>query len=139
MRSTASRFALVGVANTAIDVVLFTLLTAAGAGVVVANMASTSAGMAFSFVANRAFSFRSTSSVRSTLVPFLTVTLVCVWVIHPLVILAVSHVLHGAGVADTPAALGGKVVAIAVGLVWNYTWYRRVVFADRSADEETVR
>lgn len=147
VRSTASRFALVGVVNTAIDVGLFAVLTAAGAGVVAANLASTSAGMAFSFVANRAFSFRSTASLRSTLVPFLAVTLVCLWVIHPLVILAVGHLLGGLGVADTPAALAGKVAAVGVGLLWNYGWYDRVVFADRStagttdeaSDEESVR
>ena len=68
MRSTASRFAAVGVVNTALDLVAFAALTAAGAGVLLANTLSTSLGMAFSFVANRRFSFRSTASVGSTLV-----------------------------------------------------------------------
>jgi len=43
-------FATVGLANTAIDVVLFWLLHAP-LGVVAANVVSTSAGMAFSFLA----------------------------------------------------------------------------------------
>ena len=139
MRSTAGRFAAVGVVNTALDLVLFAVLTAAGLGVLAANTLSTSAGMAFSFAANRRFSFRSTSSVRATLVPFLAVTLVCVWVIHPLVILAVSAVLEHLGAAATPAAVAGKVAAIGVGLVWNYTWYHRVVFADRGTAQEATR
>lgn len=128
MRSTASRFAAVGVVNTALDLVAFAALTAAGAGVLLANTLSTSLGMAFSFVANRRFSFRSTASVGSTLVPFLAVTLVCLWVIHPLVILGTSAALELLGTTAVVAVLAGKVAAIGVGLVWNYTWYHRVVF-----------
>jgi putative flippase GtrA len=129
--SSAARFALVGVVNTAIDLVLFGVLSTAGCGLLLANTVSTSAGMAFSFVANRAFSFRSTSSVRSTLGPFLAVTLVGLWVLHPLVIWAAAAVLGGFGVPAVTALLLGKVAAVAVGLVWNYTWYHRVVFAER--------
>ncbi|WP_210650127.1 GtrA family protein [Nocardioides sp. SYSU D00065] len=133
MSSTAARFALVGVVNTAIDLVLFAVLSTAGCGLLLANTVSTSAGMAFSFAANRAFSFRSTASVRSTLGPFLAVTLVGLWVLHPLVIWAAAAVLGGLGVPAVPALLLGKVAAVAVGLVWNYTWYGRVVFAEREA------
>lgn len=131
MRSSAHRFALVGVANTGIDLVLFAVLIASGSGVLMANTLSTSAGMAFSFLANRSFSFGSSAPLRSTIGPFLAVTLVCLWVIHPLVILAVEAVLTGAGLRADAALLAGKVAAIGVGLVWNYTWYRRVVFAHR--------
>jgi putative flippase GtrA len=131
VRNVAGRFALVGVANTAIDFLLFALLTTVGLGVIAANTLSTTAGMAFSFVANRSFSFRSASSWRTTIVPFLAVSLTALWVIHPLVILGATALLTRLGLTETTAVLLGKVAAIAVGLVWNFTWYRRVVFTDR--------
>lgn len=130
-RGAAGRFALVGVVNTAIDVVVFAVLTAAGVGVLAANTVSTSAGMAFSLVANRSFSFRSSVPIRRVVVPFLLVNVVCLWVLHPLVILATAEVLAVSGVPDRIAVVVGKGVAVLVGLVWNYAWYDRVVFAER--------
>ena len=130
-RGTTGRFALVGVANTAIDVGLFTVLTAAGSGIVLANTASTTAGMVFSFAVNRTFSFRSTTPVRHVIVPFLAVYLVCLWVLHPLVILGSVEALGALGVTTPVSLVLGKVAAVASGLVWNYLWYLRVVFADR--------
>ena len=48
--------------------------------------------------------------------------------IHPLVILGTSAALELLGTTAVVAVLAGKVAAIGVGLVWNYTWYHRVVF-----------
>ena len=127
-RTRAGRFAVVGVANTAIDLALFTALTALGAGVLVANTVSTSAGMTFSFVVNRAWSFGSDRSARETVVPFVAVTLVGLWLLHPLVILATAAVGRHHGFEGDAVLWLGKVTAIAVGLVWNFTWYDRVVF-----------
>lgn len=124
----ARRFALVGVVNTAIDFLLFTVLIAVGLGVLTANTVSTSAGMAFSFVVNRAWSFRSARPARETVVPFLVVTLVGLWVLHPLFILGVAAVGRQGGHEGDAVLWIGKVAAIAVGLVWNFTWYDRVVF-----------
>lgn len=132
-RSRAGRFAVIGVANTMIDLVLFTALTALGAGVLVANTASTSAGMGFSFFANRAWSFRSDRPAQETVVPFLAVTLVGLWILHPLVILATAAVGRRHGFEGDEVLWLGKVAAIAVGLVWNFTWYDRVVFKQTGA------
>lgn len=129
----ARRFALVGVVNTAIDFVLFTVLVAAGLGVLAANTVSTSAGMTFSFVVNRAWSFRSERPARETVVPFLAVTLVGLWVLHPLVILGTAAVGRLVGHEGVAVLWIGKAAAIAVGLVWNFTWYDRVVFKQRGA------
>jgi putative flippase GtrA len=59
-------FAAVGVLNTAIDLVLFTLLVAP-LGILPANVVSTSAGMAFSFVMNGRHTFGAASSRTSAL------------------------------------------------------------------------
>lgn len=124
----ARRFALVGVVNTLIDFGLFAVLTAAGVGVLPANTVSTSAGMAFSFFVNRAWSFRSERPARETVVPFLAVTLFGLWVLHPLVIWGTAAVGRHYGYEGAEVLWLGKAAAIAVGLVWNFTWYDRVVF-----------
>jgi putative flippase GtrA len=131
--SRAGRFALVGVVNTLIDLVLFTVLTGAGLGVLVANTVSTSAGMAFSFVVNRAWSFGSERPARETVVPFLAVTLVGLWVLHPIIIFGTAAVGRHFGHDGDEVLWLGKLAAIAVGLVWNFTWYDRVVFRQRGA------
>ena len=129
----ARRFALVGVVNTLIDFVLFTVLTAAGVGILAANTVSTSSGMAFSFFVNRAWSFRSERPARETVVPFLAVTLFGLWVLHPLVILGTAAVGRHFGHEGDAVLWIGKAAAIAVGLLWNFTWYDRVVFKQQGA------
>lgn len=124
---------MVGAVNTLIDFVLFAVLTAAGASVLVANTISTSSGMAFSFFVNRAWSFRSERPARETVVPFLAVTLVGLWLLHPLVILGAAAVGRHYGHAGDDVLWVGKIAAIAVGLVWNYVWYDRVVFAEQES------
>ncbi|MCF6378548.1 GtrA family protein [Nocardioides KLBMP 9356] len=136
-RAALGRFAVVGVVNTAIDFVLFGLLALAGWPLLLANFVSTSAGMTFSFFVNRSWTFGSTRSIRSTVLPFLLVTAVGLWVIQPLVIVAVGGLLDAAA-PSLPEQLRQvwvpKAVAIGVGLVWNFSWYHRSVF--RAADED---
>lgn len=130
-RSPVSRFAVVGVVNTAIDFVLFGLLAMLGWPLLLANFVSTSAGMMFSFFVNRSWTFGSTRSIRSTLGPFVLVTAVCLWVIHPVVILLVGHLLNavaGSLAVELRHVWLPKAVAIGVGLVWNFSWYHRAVF-----------
>lgn len=134
------RFALVGVVNTAIDFVVFGVLSVAGLPLLAANFISTSAGMTFSFLANRGWAFRSTRSLRRSVVPFLLATATGLWVIQPIVINLVVRILDS---PDTDPDLGtlwfAKALAIGVGMVWNFTWYRWVVFppADPSVPSET--
>ncbi|MDQ3987721.1 MAG: GtrA family protein [Actinomycetota bacterium] len=133
VHGTGVRFGLVGVANTTVDLVLFTVLSVAGVPLVVANLASTSAGMALSFVLNRRFTFRagSGSPLRQVLL-FLLVNAVVLWVVQPLVILAVSAAL--ADVLPVTAALvTGKALALVVGVSCNYLLYSRLVFRPRPA------
>ncbi|WP_232519655.1 GtrA family protein [Actinosynnema pretiosum] len=127
------RFGLVGGVNTLIDLVLYMVLTGVGLPFLVANFASTSAGMGFSFVANKYFTFGGGgggAAKQGAL--FFAFTAFGLWVIHPVVIFGVEALM---AVLDQPltglAAWLPKLAAICAGLVWNYTAYSRVVFRRR--------
>lgn len=122
------RFGLVGVVNTLVDLALFTVLSLLGTATVPANLVSTSAGAACSFLLNRGFTFRARAGrLRRQVLLFVLVNVVGLWVLHPLVIVAVAAALPVAVPALVGAALP-KSVAIAVGLGWNFLLYSRVVF-----------
>ena len=129
----AYRFALVGTLNTLIDLASYLLLRQAGLPILAANFISTSAGMAFSYVANHRFTFRPPpgTPVRRgrRLVLFLLVTGVGLWLLQPVVIVAVTGWLERPlSSSEAVVPLIAKVCAIAVGFIWNYTLYSRVVF-----------
>jgi putative flippase GtrA len=135
LASSAIRFGLVGIVNTLIDVVLYTVLTLLGLPILVANFISTTAGMTFSFFTNRTFTFRAkTSSRRAALlqvVLFVLVTTVGLWVIQPLVILATTPLVESVLSQDALVVLVPKLFGVGVALVWNYVLYRYVVFPHR--------
>ena len=137
-RGRAGRFALVGVANTTIDFVGFALLTAVGAPLLLANFLSTSAGLAFGFVAHRTFSFRSELPWRRSALPFLLTSAIGLWVVQPLVIWLVGDLLVAA--SDSDGALVRvwipKACAIGVALVWNFALYHFVVFPPTAEEGE---
>ena len=127
----AVRFALVGSVNTAIDFGIFAALAALGAPIVVANTVSTSSGLLFSYFANRRFTFNvgARHDLRGVLL-FVAVTGTGLWAVQPLVILGVMALLPSA----MPVALSagvGKIAGIAVGLVWNFLLYKKVVFRNQ--------
>ena len=126
--NTPLRFGLIGAANTLVDVVGFTGLCLLGLPAVAANLVSTSVGMALSFTLNRRFTFRAGSDtpVRQV-VSFLLVTVTGLWVLHPVVIAAVSAALP-VGLPAVLAVALPKLAAVGVGLVWNFALYDRVVF-----------
>lgn len=133
------RFALVGVVNTALDFLLFGLLSLLGAPLLVANFFSTSAGMTFSYVANRSWAFRSTVSMRSSLGPFLLVSATGLWLVQPALIALTAHLLDDSGLTvDLRTIWVPKAMAIAVGMLWNLAWYRWVVFAPRESGSDIV-
>lgn len=121
------RFGLVGIVNTLVDLVLYTGLSLLGVATVPANLVSTTAGTACSFVLNRGFTFRATAgSLRRQVLLFVVVNVIGLWVLHPLVIGAVESVLPPA--SALVEAVVPKTAAIAVGLVWNFLLYSRLVF-----------
>ncbi|MFI9812467.1 GtrA family protein [Saccharothrix variisporea] len=128
--ATKIRFGLVGIANTLVDLVSYTLLSLAGVPMVVANLVSTSAGMACSFTLNRSFTFRArTGDVKSQAVLFLLVTGFGLWVVQPIVISLVSGAFEGTH--PVVAVVGPKLSALVFNLVWNYTLYSRLVFRQK--------
>ncbi len=124
------RFAFIGGINTALDFGILFLLTALGLDKLVANFFSTSVAFVFSFFANRTFTFKSTGSAKKQFLPFLAVTLTGLWVLQPLVILAITQLLHS---LDQALALFiAKLIATVVSLIWNYILYSRFVFKKKS-------
>ncbi|SDC07054.1 Putative flippase GtrA (transmembrane translocase of bactoprenol-linked glucose) [Geodermatophilus telluris] len=134
-RARLLRFGLVGLVNTGIDLGLYVGLRSVGVGLLGANAVSTTAGLLFSFAANGSFTFgdRAGGSRLRTAALFLLTTGVGLWVLQPLVIAGVGHLLRTWGAGDWwPAvpvlALAPKLAGIAVGVVWNYLAYDRLVF-----------
>jgi putative flippase GtrA len=114
-------FALVGVANTVIDVALFWVLHAS-LGIVAANLLSTSAGMCFSFLANGSHTFRAERRTVRQAVLFVATNVFTMWVLQPLLIAAVYDL------ATTPLMFA-KVVALGGSVVTNFLLYRYVVWS----------
>lgn len=127
---------IVGTLNTIVDLSVFLLLRYLGLPIVVANLISTSAGLVLSYIGNRSFTFSSRQVRRihagKQALLFLAVTGFGLWVLQPLVILALTGALGTAGRALGPlTAVIPKLGGIAVGLIWNYTLYDRLVFRAR--------
>ena len=111
------RFLLVGGTNTAIDFGLLFILNTLGLPRVPSNTISTGVAFIFSFFANRNFTFSANSgNIKKQMTLFIIVTLFGLWVIQPIIISLMSNLL------------GGKIIATAVTLVWNYLFYSRLVF-----------
>ena len=121
---TVVRFATVGVANTLIDVVLFWALCPP-LGILAANVVSTSAGMAFSFVANGRHTFGASRVTGQQALAFLATNAFTMWLLQPLVI-GIAH-----GIAGTPL-LAAKTLGLGVSVVTNFLLYRYVVWRPSS-------
>jgi len=117
---TLARFATVGVANTLIDLLLFWALVAP-LGILLANVVSTSAGMAFSFVANGRHTFGAARLTGQQAVAFLATNVLTMWLLQPVVI-GLAH-----GLAGTPL-LPAKGLALCASVVANFLLYRYVVW-----------
>lgn len=125
------RFGMVGVANTTVDVVILNILVnLIGLALVPANIISTTCAMICSFVLNKKGVFQSKDPrYARQLMLFFAVTLVGIWGLQTSVVFLVYNFLQT--VTVMPLALDmniAKVVGILVSMVWNYTWYSRVVF-----------
>src|SRR5262245_20782816 len=121
---TFARFATVGVANTLIDLLLFWLLVAP-LGILAANVVSTSAGMAFSFVANGRHTFGASRVTAQQALAFLATNALTMWLLQPVVI---AIALTAIGVPLMVA----KALALCTSVVTNFLLYRYVVWPDRN-------
>ena len=137
------RFALVGATNTLVDFGIFnTLIFAAHLPVIAANLISTFTAMCLSLVLNKYFVFQDKEPLSGKkFVLFIGITLVSIWVIQSSIIALLNGVLsvplHAA--AQTLHEFTGfnekffadniaKVFATFASLVWNYYFYKRLVF-----------
>lgn len=126
------RFAIVGVANTALDFIILFTLIALGLHPIGANFISTGVAFIFSFFVNKSFTFKSKSkNVRRQFILFLLVTMFGIWVLQPIVIFGASAVLVGFGITGELNVFIAKVLATLVSMVWGYIMYARVVFTER--------
>lgn len=127
---TKLRFILVGGLNTSVDFGVFNgLILVAHAQVIVASIISTTVAMVVSYLLNRSFVFKSNSKVRGKeALQFFVVTVVGQWVVQSAVIVLVGGLWGGAWQITEVS----KVLAIGASAVWNYLWYSRLVFADKS-------
>lgn len=123
------RFAIVGGANTALDFALLFIFVGLGLNSIAANYISTSIAFIFSFFVNKSFTFKSKSgNVAKQFALFLGVTIIALWVIQPLVILAVTALLSPLGWNESVVLFIAKLVATVASLIWNYILYARFVF-----------
>jgi putative flippase GtrA len=127
--ATFVRFAAIGVANTAIDVVLFWMLYGS-LGIFAANVVSTSAGMAFSFWMNGRHTFGAGRATPGQAVRFVATNAVTMWLLQPLAITAAL----GVPLVSLPVA---KLAGLAVSVVANFLLYRYVVWG-RATGEVAV-
>lgn len=123
------RYLLVGGFNTALDFVLLFVFVFLGIDKIPANYLSTGIAMLVSFFANKSFTFKDTSEKKKRqFALFIIVTVIGMWTIQPLIILAVTHLLAPYITNSAISLFIAKVLATGVTLVWNYFLYSRIVF-----------
>ncbi len=136
-------FGLVGVANTALDFIIYNLLTRKIPRIS-ANICSTSVAMAFSFAANFFVFQPRTFDAPEQATKFIIVTAVSLYVIQNLVIYLTTNVwlrpvilannLKGkfSATRDWSEGFIGKntvkLLATGCSMVWNFLWYRYYVY-----------
>lgn len=128
------RFAAVGITNTVLDFALLFILRSFGMPVLAANFFSTGVAFAFSFVANKNYTFKTTgANLKREVASFLVVSLVAAWIIQPIVIYGVQKLLES--LDESLSLLIAKTLAVVAAIVWNYIFYSRVVFKKKNREE----
>jgi putative flippase GtrA len=133
-----SRFVAVGVANTLVDVAVFSTLRMAGMNLLFANTISTSLALATSLLLNSKYTFKQHDLSIKKIVIYVTSTLVGVWALQPVIIYSLEQlqkqvdftVIASFVINDESLRIFiiTKLIAIGFTLFWNYFWYSRVVF-----------
>jgi len=127
------RFILVGGTNTALDMGILFALKSIGLAAIPSNFISTSVALVFSFFANKKFTFRDKSNDKTQFIKFLVITLIGLWGIQTVVILASSKVLGLVINNDKFVLLIAKLIATCFSLTWNYFLYKKFVYARKKS------
>lgn len=142
----AGKFSIVGIINTLIDFIALNIFTAIfGLPRIPANVASATIAIAFSFMANRQLVFKpSGQHYFKQAILFLVVTAFGLYVLQNLIIFGLTE--YWTWPLDTGYSLvkalgldqtfsldfvytnGAKAVATAFSMVWNFVFYKKVVF-----------
>lgn len=123
------RFGIVGGANTALDFGLLFVFKALGVPVEVANIISTGLAFAFSFFANKKYTFKTTdTNVVREMVLFVIVTLTGLWGLQTIIITVAHNPLTLVIGNSDVALLVAKLLATIASLTWNYLFYSKLVF-----------
>lgn len=148
------KFAIVGVINTLVDVVILNILVSLGFTAVfiilqqeflIANVISVAVAIINSFILNKFWTFQANSeSLYLQIIKFLVITIIGMFVIHQLVFnllyynapaisgffIALAHFLKLNSIfSDNFVALNfAKALAICVSLIWNFIGYKFIVF-----------
>lgn len=138
------KFGAVGVFNTALDFVIYNILSSrAGLSLVQSNIISTTIAMLVSFFANKKLVFKKhDGSVIKQGIVFFAVTAFGLYVLQNGTITLLTEIwhwplgillmlAHAVGIQGHDSFLiknGAKAIATLVSLSWNYIMYKKVVF-----------
>ena len=130
------RFSAVGIVNTAIDFGLLFTFKALGLPVITANIISSTIAFAFSFFANKKYTFKTHGgSLVREIILFTAVTIFGLWVLQSVIIHFslnyISTIVHD----KNTAVFVAKLLATGVSLIWNYVLYSFVVFKKKPVDK----
>lgn len=146
------RFLVVGTFNTLFDTtMLFVIVKVTGVPAVVANSISVSIAISVSYFLNHSIVFRDKEKYSvNKFIRFFLLTGLGIILIQDTIIYLITdkiwpvtktqlftfdhHSLH----RYTFELLGAKLVAVLFGLVWNYLFYKHVVFKNKDSEDKLV-
>lgn len=149
------RFVVVGIINTSTDFLLLNLLVSfAGLPLYGANLISAFIAMCVSFMLNRSFVFqKGTKSDLREFFTFIGVTLLSIWGVQTIIIFlltqqfpqplfTIADAVHSTGLAQSFSIEFivnnmTKIIATVASLIWNYLFYKYVVFAPKTVNKAT--
>ena len=128
------RFVVVGGTNTAIDFVLYNLLSKVFAlALPIANMISSFIAMIFSFFTNKKWTFHDASeNYFRQIVLFFIFTIIGLWVIQTGIIWLTQNIFPSVDWQNFWLKNILKIVASIPSLIWNYITYNKFVFRKTS-------
>lgn len=145
------RFGVVGVFNTFFDITLLLFFyKVVGVPEVVANTFSVSIAVSLSYFLNHhiVFRYHKKYSLRNFL-RFTVITGLSIMVVQNLVIFVVTHYVWNVSASETViwhgktfmlqtvVLLAAKLIAVAVGMVWNFLLYKYVVFPNSKQPDDS--